>query len=89
MLKAVAGPERAEELMLTWTEKHFERGRQQGKAERSAEYLLRILAARGVHVDDKARHRIMSCTDMATLDQWFERALNAKHLSEVLGDAEQ
>jgi hypothetical protein len=73
--------------MLTWTEKHFERGRQEGKAEgkaeRSAEYLLRTLAARGLHVDDQARQRIVSCTDMATLDLWFDRALKATRLSEV------
>lgn len=74
---------------MSWTEKHFERGRQQGKAERSAEYLLLALAARGLPVDEQARHRIMSCTDVATLDQWFERALTATRLSEVLGELAQ
>ena len=75
--------------MLSWTEKHFERGRHQGKAEMGAEYLLRTLAARGIPVDEQTRQRIMSCTDVATLDQWFERALNATRLSEVLGDPTQ
>jgi predicted transposase YdaD len=97
MLKTVVGSQRAEELMLSFFEEHFERGRQQGKAEGQvegkaegrAEYLLRILAARGMSVDDKTRHRIVSCTDMATLDQWFDRALNATQLSEVLGDRAQ
>ncbi|HVG61058.1 MAG TPA: hypothetical protein VNA24_21035 [Hyalangium sp.] len=94
MLKSVTGVQRAEELMPTWAEKYFEQGRQKGaeegrlmgRAEGQAESLLRILASRGVHVDDKARQRILSCTDMSTLDQWFERALQATQLSDVLGD---
>jgi predicted transposase YdaD len=93
MLKSVVGKKRAEELMLSWTEKHFERGRLQGKeegrAEGKAETLLRILSARGIHVDDQARQRIMSCTDIALLDQWFDRALNATRLSEVLEELAQ
>ncbi|HYO52317.1 hypothetical protein [Archangium sp.] len=51
--------------------------------------MLRILAARGVPVDGQARQRIGSCTDMATLDLWFDRALKATRLSEVLGDLAQ
>jgi hypothetical protein len=39
--------------------------------------------------EDPGRHRIMSCTDVATLDQWFDRALNATRLSEVLSDLAQ
>lgn len=97
MLKSVVGAHTAEELMLSWSEEHFERGRQQGKAEgkaegmaqRSAEYLLRTLTARGLHVDDQARQRILSCTDMPTLDLWFDRALKATRLSEVLDDLAQ
>jgi hypothetical protein len=42
-----------------------------------------------VHVDDEARKRILSCTDLATLDQWFDRSLNATRLSDVLGDLTQ
>jgi hypothetical protein len=90
MLKSVTGVQRAEELMPTWAEKYFEQGRQKGAEEGRrmgrAEYLLRMLDSRGLHVDDKARQRILSCTDTATLDQWFERALNATQLSDVLSD---
>ncbi len=97
MLKSVVGAQRAEELMPNWFEKHFERGRQQGLAEAraeaeakiSAEYLLRVLAGRGIPVDDQSRHRIMSCTDVATLNQWFDRALKSTRLSDVLGDLAQ
>ncbi len=87
--------------MTTWFEEKFEqwhrkgmlegeaKGRAQGQAEAKADSVLRLLAARGVHVDDKSRQRIMSCTDMATLDRWFDQALNATRLSDVLGELAQ
>ncbi|HZI04274.1 MAG TPA: hypothetical protein VEZ71_09645 [Archangium sp.] len=37
-------------------------------------------------MDEQARQRILTCTDMATLDTWFDRALTATTLSEVWGD---
>ncbi|MBN1204937.1 MAG: hypothetical protein JXB05_08430 [Myxococcaceae bacterium] len=46
--------------------------------------MLRVLAARGVQVDDKTRQRILSCTDLVMLDRWFDRALTATRLAEVL-----
>ncbi len=70
--------------MLTYGEELMEKGRQEGLARGRAEGVLRILAARRVHVGDEARQRILSCRDMALLDQWFDRALNATRLSDVL-----
>lgn len=79
--------------MLSWGEEHFEQGRQkglsEGRAEGRAEDVLRILAARGVQVDDPTRQRILSCTDLTTLDQWFDRALKATRLADVLEDRAQ
>jgi hypothetical protein len=46
--------------------------------------ILRLLAARGVQVDEASRQRILACTDMATLDRWFDRSLNATSLAAVL-----
>ncbi len=89
VLHSVVDAQRAEELMLTVGEELIEQGRQQGRAIGRAEGVLRILATRGVHVDDEARKRILSCTDLATLDQWFDRSLNATRLSDVLGDLTQ
>jgi predicted transposase YdaD len=87
MLRTMVGPQQTEELMLRWNEEYFERGRQQGvtqgKAEGKAEALLQVLAARGLHVDDTARHRILSCTDLAILDRWLTQALKATSLPEV------
>ncbi|MDY7232655.1 Rpn family recombination-promoting nuclease/putative transposase [Hyalangium rubrum] len=98
VLHSVVGAQRAEELMPTVGEKIFEQGRQQGRqegqqegwskgrAEARAESVLQVLGARGVHVDAQTRQRILSCMDMATLDQWFARALSATRLLDVLGD---
>lgn len=58
----------------------------EGVARGHAEYLLRVLTKRGIQVDDPARQRILKCKDLPTLDQWFDRALNATRLSDVLGD---
>jgi hypothetical protein len=74
-------------------EEGLARGREEGLAQGvtrgRAESILRILAARGVPVDDAARQRILSCTDMATLDRWFDKALDATSLSAVLEDLSQ
>ncbi|HEX8699522.1 MAG TPA: Rpn family recombination-promoting nuclease/putative transposase, partial [Myxococcaceae bacterium] len=97
MLHSVVGEQRAEELMRTYGEELIEEGRQKGQAEGlakglargRAEGVLRILAARGVHVPDEARQRILACTDLAVLDHWFDQALQATQLSDVLGDLAQ
>ena len=96
VLNSVLGEHRAEELMRSYGEELIERGRQRGLEEGlargreegvtrgRAESILRILAARGVPVGEEARQRILTCTDTATLDRWFDKALNATTLSGVL-----
>lgn len=84
VLHSVVDAQRAEELMRSWGEELIERGMRRGLARGRAEDVLRILAARGVHVTDEARQRILTCTDLATLDRWFDRSLNARTLSDVL-----
>jgi hypothetical protein len=88
MLESVVGSQRTEELMPGLYKKYLEKARQQGLAEGLAEGraqdVLRILAVRGVHVDDTARQRILSCTDLSTLDRWLERAVKATRVAEVL-----
>ncbi|HZH78978.1 MAG TPA: hypothetical protein VEY88_23320 [Archangium sp.] len=74
----------AEELIEQGLEKGLAQGREQGLLQGRAEAVLRILAARGVQVGDEARQRILACTDMPTLDHWFDRALTATTLSDVL-----
>ncbi|MBZ4419216.1 Rpn family recombination-promoting nuclease/putative transposase [Myxococcus sp. RHSTA-1-4] len=105
VLNSVLGEQRAEELMRSYGEELIERGRQQGLEEGlvrgreegreegvtrgRAEYILRILTARGVPVHEEARQRILTCTDMATLDRWFDKSLNATTLSSVFDDLAQ
>jgi len=74
--------------MRSYGEELIEQGRQQGlqqgRLRGRAESLLQILAVRGVQVDEEAKQRILTCTDVATLDRWFARALNANTLSDIL-----
>ncbi|KFA92945.1 hypothetical protein Q664_11660 [Archangium violaceum Cb vi76] len=70
-------------------EKGLEKGLAQGRLQERAEVVLRILTARGVPTDEAARQRILSCTDGETLDRWFDRALNATTLRDVLEDLPQ
>jgi hypothetical protein len=79
--------QRAEELMRSYAEELIEQGLEKGRLRGRAEAVLRLLAARGVHVGDEAQQRILACTDMATLDRWFDRAVNATALSDVLEDS--
>jgi predicted transposase YdaD len=97
VLHSVLDAPRAEALMRSYGEELIEQGRQQGLARgreegltrARAEYILRTLTTRGVQLDDAARQRILSCSDVATLDRWFDRSLTASTLSDVLDDLAQ
>ncbi|WNG28540.1 Rpn family recombination-promoting nuclease/putative transposase [Cystobacter fuscus] len=96
VLHSVLDEQHAEELMRSYGEELIEQGRQQGLvrgreeglarglSRGRAESILRILSLRGIHVEEGARQSILDCTDMGTLDNWFDRALQATTLSEVL-----
>jgi hypothetical protein len=58
-------------------------GEARGRAEGEAAMLLRILAARGFGVPDDVRHRVQSCTDLAQLEAWGDRAVTARSLEEI------
>ncbi|MET8874878.1 hypothetical protein [Nocardia sp. NPDC004604] len=47
------------------------------RAEVGANYILRVLDRHGIPVSDEIRTRVLTCTDNALLDQWFDRALTA------------
>jgi predicted transposase YdaD len=91
MLNSIATEQQRETLMRTMADALRDEGREEGwregltegQARGRAEDVLRILAARGIAVDEEARQRILSCRDLATLDQWFDRALNATNLSDL------
>ncbi|HEY8981374.1 MAG TPA: hypothetical protein VIU15_17515 [Streptomyces sp.] len=65
-----------------------EQGREQGRAVGRAEAILRLLDRRGVPVSDSDRDLITSCTDLPTLDRWFDRAITATTADEIFaGDS--
>jgi hypothetical protein len=57
------------------TEQGLQRGIEQGSVETRIEDILRILARRDISVSEGDRTAIESCTDMNTLETWFDRAL--------------
>ncbi|KFE62931.1 Rpn family recombination-promoting nuclease/putative transposase [Hyalangium minutum] len=91
VLQSVAGKEREEDLMKSYADELREEGHQQGwlkglaegQAQGRALAVLQVLAARGVEVDEKSRHLILSCTDSAILDRWLVQASSASHLSDL------
>jgi hypothetical protein len=58
-------------------------GEARGRAEGEAAMLLRVLAARGFTVPDDIRQRIQSCTDLARLEAWGDRAVTTTSLDEI------
>jgi predicted transposase YdaD len=88
VLTSIAGEQRTEELMKTMAEAFIDQGREEGLAagvlKARAEDVLRILAARGIPVEDKARQFILSCRDLDTLDQWIDRAIKATRFADIL-----
>jgi len=90
VLHSVLDAQAAETLMRSYGERLVERaerwGMRRGRLRGRAEAVLQILVARGIHVGDEAQQRILTCTDLATLDRWLKQAMNATTLSDVLDD---
>lgn len=61
-------------------------GRAEGRAEAKAETLLRQLRRRFGPLPEAARDRILAA-DLATLDLWLDRVLDAASLEEVLASS--
>ncbi|MDB4928283.1 MAG: hypothetical protein JWM10_767 [Myxococcaceae bacterium] len=53
------------------------------KARGQVKVLLRVLAARGVEVDESTRQRALSCADPETIDRWLCRAATADSAAAV------
>ncbi len=45
--------------------------------------VLRLLARRGVPVDESTVSQVLACEDLATLDAWFDRATIATRAVDV------
>jgi hypothetical protein len=57
-----------------------------GRAEGQARAVLRVLSARGLHVAEELRDRVLACADPAQLDVWLERAARATQIDEVFAE---
>ena len=62
------------------------KGEAKGKAEGKAEDVLKLLDARHLGASSEQRQRVMSCTDSAQLDLWFDRAITVGTAAEVFSD---
>ena len=66
-----------------FTEAH-RRSYDRGEAKGKADALLMILKRRDLAITDEQQHQIVTCTDLATLDRWLDRALSATSVDELL-----
>ena len=59
------------------------RGEARGEAKGKANALLMIVKRRSLAITDEQQHQIVTCTDLATLDRWLERAFSVTSMSEL------
>jgi hypothetical protein len=74
------------EYEKTFVERIHEQGVSEGEAKGKAEGVLKLLDARRLAPSKEQRQRVMSCTDSAQLDLWFDRAITAITAAEVFAD---
>jgi flagellar biosynthesis/type III secretory pathway protein FliH len=58
-------------------------GHKSGLADGKKDALLRLLARMGLALTQEEQARIAACTDLATLDRWFDNAVGAKTTAAV------
>ena len=61
----------------------IEQGLQQGIAKAKAEDVLKVLDARHIELTRRQREAVSSCTDLAMLGLWFDRALTASVADDI------
>lgn len=59
------------------------RGMATGMAKGKAESLLTLLEVRGVAVSKALRSKILTCTDLETLERWLRNAATASSTAQV------
>ena len=56
------------------------------RAEGQAKSVLRILKNRGIPVDAHSHNRIITCTDVETLDTWLDRSLTVSKVTDLFAN---
>jgi hypothetical protein len=62
----------------------YDLGKAEGEAEGKADALLMFLRRRGLAITEEQQHQIVTCTDLATLDRWLDRAFSVSSVGELL-----
>ncbi len=95
VLDSIARKQREEEVMAIFNvpildeahdkglAKGLAKGLVEGRAQGLSQGVLRILALRGISVDERTRQKILACKDPELLDRWQERALQATSLADL------
>ncbi len=63
----------------------LEKGRAEGLFEGERTALLKVLEARGLVVKQRARQRILACTNPAQLERWLRKAVSVRSTAELFG----
>jgi hypothetical protein len=61
----------------------IEQGIEQGKLKARTQDILRILNRRGISIPEADQTTIENCTDMDTLEKWFDRALVVNDIKDL------
>jgi hypothetical protein len=69
-----------------FAKKYVAQGRDEGRVEEAVRAVLTALRVRGIAVPDTARERIMAEKDPERLERWYERAIVAPSLDDVLDE---
>ena len=64
-------------------ERGLQQGLRQGAVKAKAEAVLKIIDAREIDVTPEQRDQVSSCSDIAQLDEWFDRALTAQTPADI------
>ena len=67
----------------------YDKVKAETKAETKAEAVLKILTKRRLTTTPLQRRQIETCTDLKTLDRWFDQALTAASVDELFGKAKR
>ena len=71
------------DFIESFVEQGLEQGLEQGHVEAKREDVLKVLDLRDLRPTEEQRAQVASNSDLAQLDQWFARSLNATSADEV------
>lgn len=67
-------------------EEGWKEGDQQGRAQEKRASVFTVLRFRGIDIPPDRVMQITTCTDLALLEVWLRRALEATHINDLFDD---